>query len=242
MPERDRTSQQQTQDDDRQKAIEQILEENRRWLPPSPHAEKMAEAVAAGRCHIQHRGHGQAPLLVFFDGGAMQLPTVRWANTARGWRFTAESSEHSPDQTTHLDVCGTVDTIEQAIEGEPQLEGLDDLCEDIKHMLGRLARRQGEYDSFVSQVREALEWEVRSKPVEGGLQQLEQLREMLARSPQWVAEHREQVVETAEAVRDVAQYLEYCLTDYKKIALRLHELYEQVRGARKWDDAEAVDA
>lgn len=124
MPERDRTSQQQTQDDDRQKAIEQILEENRRWLPPSPHAEKMAEAVAAGRCHIQHRGHGQAPLLVFFDGGAMQLPTVRWANTARGWRFTAESSEHSPDQTTHLDVCGTVDTIEQAIEGEPQLEGL----------------------------------------------------------------------------------------------------------------------
>lgn len=236
------TQHQDKQQDEKQKAVAQILEDNRRWLPPSPHAEKMAEAVASGRCHIQHRGHGQAPLLVFFDGGVMQLPTVRWCDTTRGWRLIAESDEHTENQTTHLDVCGTVDAIEQAIEGEPQLEGLDELCEDIKHMLGRLVRRRQEYEQFVAQVGEALEWEVRKKPVEPGHENLEKLRAMLAESPDWVAEHREQVVETAEAVRDVAQYLEYCLTDHKKIALRLHELYEQVRGARKWDDEEALDA
>ncbi len=227
---------------DKEQIIEQVLEENRRWLPPAPHDRHMAEQVAIGRCHIEHRGHGEAPLLVFPDGGVMQLPTVRWQETTRGWRLIAETDEHSHHQTTHLDVCGTVDTIEEAIEGEPQLEGLDELMGDIEHMLGRLKRRRDAYEKYVADVREALEWEVRQKPVPPGFKKLEELRQMLAESAEWVAEHREEVVETAEAVRDVAQYLEYSLADYKKIALRLNELFVEIRGARKWDDEEAVDA
>ncbi len=222
--------------------IRQVLEENRRWLPPSPHDEKMAEQVAIGRCHIQHRGHGQAPMIVFPDGGAMQLPTVRWRETVRGWELIAESDEHSEHQTTHLDVCGTVDTIEEAIEGEPELEGLDVLMVDIEHMLGRLKRRQHAYEKYVAAVKEALEEVVRRKPVPPGFEKLNELREMLAKSPEWVAQHREEVVATAEIVRDVAQHLEYSLADFKKIALRLNELFVEIRGARKWDDEEALDA
>jgi len=227
---------------DKDELVRQVLEENRRWLPPSPHDQHMAEQVAIGRCHIQHRGHAQAPLLVFPDGGTMQLPTVRWRETLRGWRLIAESDEHSEYQTTHLDVCGTVDSIEKALEGEPELTGLDVLMVDIEHMLGRLERRRGAYEKYVAEVKVALEGVVRQKPVPPGYEKLNELREMLAKSPEWVAEHREEVVATAEIVRDVAQYLEYSLADYKKIALRLNELFVEIRGARKWDDEEAVDA
>ena len=50
-----------------------------RWLPPSPHREKLLEKIALGRAHIEETGHNQPPLVYFEDGGMMELPRVRWA-------------------------------------------------------------------------------------------------------------------------------------------------------------------
>ncbi|MFP3903385.1 MAG: hypothetical protein ACLFWB_03985 [Armatimonadota bacterium] len=214
------------------------LDVNPRWLPPQEHAEKILEWVEEGRCHIEHRGHKKAPILVFDDGGAMELPTVRWMETPRGWRLASIGDEHTEQQTSHYDVCGTVDIIEEAIEGEPDLEGLQDLLDDIEHMLRRMKSRRDEYEAFVSGVRKALESEVRRKEVEPAYGWLDELREMLDRPPQEVQEDREKIVEKAEAVREVAQFLEYSLTDFREIALQIHRLYEEVRGARNWSQEE----
>ncbi len=222
-------------------SLQQIAEQldvNPRWLPPEKHAERILEWVEKGRCHIEHRGHGNAPVLVFNDGGAMELPTVRWMETPRGWRLASVGDEHTEQQTSHYDVCGTVDVIEEAIEGEPDLEGLQDLLDDIEHMLRRMKSRRDEYEDYVSGVREALESEIRRKEVSPAYDWLDELRQMLNRPPQAVQEDREEIVEKAEAVRDVAQFLEYSLRDFKDIALEINRLYREVQGARNWSEEE----
>lgn len=218
--------------------IARELDVNPRWLPPQEHAEKILQWVEEGRCHIEHRGHRRAPVVVFNDGGAMELPTVRWMETSRGWRLASIGDEHTEEQTSHYDVCGTVDAIEEAIEGEPELEGLQSLLDDIEHMLRRMKSRRDEYEAFVSGVREALDRQVRRKEVSPAYGWLDELREMLDRSPGRVQAEREEIVEKAEAVRDVAQFLEYSLTDFKEIALQIHRLYEEVKGARNWSHDE----
>lgn len=225
----------------KQEEIAKKLDVNPRWLPPQDHAEKILQWVQEGRCHIQHQGHRKAPVLVFNDGGSMELPTVRWKDTPRGWRLVSVGSDHSDRQTTHYDVCGTVDHIEEAIEGEPELEGLQDLLDDIEHMLGRMKSRRDEYEDFVAKVREALEKDVRKKPVAPACDRLDELRQALAAGPDEVKKNREDITETAEAVRDVAQFLEYALRDYRDIALAIHRLYEEVRGGRNWSQEEGAD-
>ena len=53
---------------------EEILDVNRRWLPPPPHVDKVVEAVLNGSAHIEKRGHHEAPLVIFEDGGVIELP------------------------------------------------------------------------------------------------------------------------------------------------------------------------
>ena len=47
------------------------------WLPPSPHREAVLDVLSDGRAHLVERGHRVPPLLVFEDGGAMELPSAR---------------------------------------------------------------------------------------------------------------------------------------------------------------------
>ena len=63
------------------KKMEDILDVNRKWLPPSPHREEILKAVESGAAYIKERGHNIPPLLVFEDGGVIELPKVRYEKT-----------------------------------------------------------------------------------------------------------------------------------------------------------------
>lgn len=62
-----------------------------RWLPPSPHRERIVRYVQAGRAHLlpNDEGHGAEPaappLVQFEDGGVMPLPAVRWDDDVRNF-------------------------------------------------------------------------------------------------------------------------------------------------------------
>jgi hypothetical protein len=67
-------------------------EEWTRWLPPSPHRERIMRYLRAGRAHLLPSGQGatdaqweQPPLVQFEDGGVMPLPAVRWASDVRNF-------------------------------------------------------------------------------------------------------------------------------------------------------------
>ena len=231
--------------------IAEELGVHERWLPPVEHARKISGAIARGVCHIEHRGHRLAPLLVFDDGGAMELPSVRWKKTDRGDRLTSVSTEHSSDQTTHYDVCGTIDSIEAALErfvaeertvGEDEvyapieIDGatLDSYLTDIDHMISRMKRRRDEYEQFVAEAHDLLERGVRRKKVEPATHLIADLRSMLEEPSIAEDAKRREFVEKIERVRDIAQFLEYSLSDYKEIALDLLAHIDQIRGGRVW--------
>jgi len=208
---------------------------NHRWLPSGGrHARKIYEWVEEGRCRIEHRGHGHAPVLVFEDGGSMEIPSVRWADTANGRCLVSVSDIHTEDKTTHYDVCGTVDTIRSALEGEPNLNGLQDLLVDIEHMIRRMKNRRDEYEGLIANLKNVIERNVRCKEVPGAFAQLAELRKALSENIDVVKSNRDSILETAESVRDVAQYLEYSLQDYRDIVLELNRLCRDIQGARKW--------
>ncbi|HEY8743988.1 MAG TPA: hypothetical protein VIU62_12855 [Chloroflexota bacterium] len=63
-----------------------------RWLPPSPHRERIIHYLRAGRAHLlpsaERTADGlgeQPPLVQFEDGGVMPLPAVRWAAEVRNF-------------------------------------------------------------------------------------------------------------------------------------------------------------
>ena len=217
--------------------MKEILSEHRRWLPPSPHREKIAETIVDGTAHILARGHNQAPLLVFQDGGSMELPTVRWAETDRGRQLVSVAEESSPDQTRHRDVCGSVDEFKRLIKEDPQSPVLPRLLDDIGYMLSRMEKRRQEGRQFAAEVAQVAQAPVRG-PEQAELPQelLPRLRAYLGQDADKLAEDLDQICEWAEAIRDVAQNTEYALTDYKIMAIRINELFEQLRGGRNWDE------
>ena len=62
-----------------------------RWLPPSPHRERIARWLTVGRAHLLPPdgdggdGPERPPLVQFEDGGVMPLPLVRWSEAVRNF-------------------------------------------------------------------------------------------------------------------------------------------------------------
>lgn len=223
---------------------EQLAEKlgiNPRWLPADNHSRKIVEWIERGRCHIEHRGHGTAPLLVFEDGGSMEVPSVRWTKTARGWCLASVGTIHSRDATTHCDVCGTVDSLLEAIADEPRLDGLQELLRDVEHMITRMKNRRDEYEDFVKNAQEILERKIRRKGVSPACSQLKELKRVLSRDAEYVKSGRTSIVQTVESVRDIAQFLEYSLKDYRDITLEIQSLCRDVQGARDWKQEDGSD-
>jgi hypothetical protein len=221
-----------------------------RWMPTLEHAEKIREAVAFGMAYIEHRGHRMTPLLVFNDGGAMELPTIRWIETSRGGRLASVSDTHSSEQTTHYDVCGTSDTILEAVNRDGDLEPLLPFLDDIQAMIGRMHSRRAEYEQFVENVRSELDAPIRRKEVDSAYNWLDELRRKFrdgstVQNAVTTDEDRDpriaEIVDIVESVRDIAQYLEYSLADYRKIALRVSSHFNTVRGGRDWSLFEGSD-
>jgi hypothetical protein len=70
-----------------------------RWLPPSPHRERILRYLRSGRAHLlpdDGDGAGRAlpPLVQFEDGGVMPLPVVRWSEDVRNF-YPADAPPHA---------------------------------------------------------------------------------------------------------------------------------------------------
>jgi hypothetical protein len=65
-----------------------------RWLPHSPHRERIMRFIAAGRAHVRETDDpGVPPRVEFEDGGSMPLPDVRWSEDIRNFHL-ADSPPH----------------------------------------------------------------------------------------------------------------------------------------------------
>ncbi|HET6383399.1 MAG TPA: hypothetical protein VFJ58_08420 [Armatimonadota bacterium] len=214
------------------------LDPNDRWLPPSPHREKLLEIVAKGRGHIEEQGHGLPPLLVYEDGGTMELPLFRWID---GEAVAGGGSDPGHRTTHFLDVCGSIDELKRILTDDPGIASRDParlnrLLEDALYMIHRMDRRLEQYHDFCenveSQIRRmelciGVDWE----PAE---QSAAIIRQALTDRPAAIPKNLKKLFEEAEKIRNVASGLEEALYLLRDACIEIFTLYEEVRGARQW--------
>jgi len=222
---------------------EEILDVNRRWLPPSPHVEKVIEAVQAGSAHIQKRGHHEPPLIMFEDGGVMELPKVRYAETHRGMQLISSDKAGREGVTKHRDVCGCVDEIKgvlhddrQSIEADPHI--FDQLLDHALYMVSRMNKREEEYRKFAADVIALCTQIPRGPDPAMASNSAEEIKAILHNHPEDMGKYTDLLNQLAEDVRHVASNQEKCLGDYKRLAVRVNKLYREVKGARNWEKEE----
>ena len=136
---------------------EDILREWGGWLPPSPHRERIFDWIEHGTASIVRPEPDEPPLLLFEDGGSMELSKARIANTPR------ESFQHADPAwqrtrgkyraTQYSEVCNTVDELKRLFAEEPWRVEADPkyihaLIEDARYMVARMYLRQSEYERF----------------------------------------------------------------------------------------------
>ena len=226
-----------------EKKIEDILDVDRRWLPPSPHKEEILKAVDKGAAYIEERGHDVPPLLVFDDGGGViELPKVRFENTYRGMKLVTGGKVAQSDQTRHPDVCGSVDELKGLLKDQPELvtsepERLLQLLDDACYMISRMKKRFGAYQQFMSDVASVTGETIEGPGPERAYKAAEGIRDFLKR-PEEVKGNLEKLYELAEEMRDVAGKQEKCLSTHKDWAIEIGQLYENIRGSRVWKKEE----
>lgn len=219
---------------------EEVLNVNRKWLPPSPHVEKVIEFVRKGAAHIEKRGHHEPPLLVFEGGGVIELPKVRYESTYRGMELVSSDDASQEGMTKFRDVCGCVDHIKgvlkdspQSIQAEPHT--FDQLLDHALYMISRMDKRQEEYRQFAADV-VALCARIPSGPdPRMALNAAEEIKAVLHNHPEDVTKYADLLNQLAEDIRRVASKQEGCLKQYKKLATELSKLYQEVKGARNWE-------
>jgi len=213
--------------------------EANRWLPPSPHRERVLALIAAGRAHIEEQGHRKPPLLVHEDGGVLELPLVRIGSNG----VVAESK---PDVLTrltkHSDVCGCIDDIEAWLKEDPagperDPERLNVLLGDAVYMCRRMARRLDAYREWSEQVAAVVEqMQGIAGPDTGGIDDhAERLRQQAAAGAGTTAKGMEEMVAGAEVIRELANELERTLRRHRDAATELGALFQLVKGARNWE-------
>lgn len=222
------------------------------WLPPSPHREAVLDVLADGRAHIVERGHRVPPLLVFEDGGAMELPSARYELTRRGWCLVS-APEGGDGQasvgTRHYDVCGCIDEIEGRLAEADTVAQADPaqlhrLLDDACAMIARMQRRRRQYRAFAARLA-ALAAELSAElgdaqddDVAAAYEHAGRLAAALGETDRLDGATRERLGALAESVRDVATALEGALSAGKRAALALLAEYEAVRGGRAWQREE----
>lgn|GEM_PF-745319 len=226
---------------------EEILDVNRRWLPPQPHLDKVIEAIQKGSAHIEKRGHNEPPLLVFEDGGVIELPRARYENTHRGMQLVSAPDAVEAGKTTkHRDVCGCVDEIKGTVKDAPELVSkdphvFDQLLDDALYMITRMRHREDEYKKFVSDII-ALCTNLPSSPdPKMAFNAADEMRLILHEHPADVSKYTELLNCLAEDVRYVASMQERCLAEYKKRAVAIFKFYRAVKGGRNWEKEETSD-
>ena len=210
-----------------------------RWLPPSPHREAVLEFVRRGRAHIEERGHNVPPLLIFEDGGVMELPLARY----KDGNFSPSHGGASSRQTNYYDVCGSIDELRKLLEEKPETvqsdpERLFELIDDACYMLSRMQRRREKYKEFADGVKSASERlnQIVGPDTEVAYQKADEFRDVLRNESEEAAKKAPRLCELAEGVRDVANRMEKeALYAYRDLAIELGEIYAQIKGSRKWE-------
>ncbi|MGQ9608114.1 MAG: hypothetical protein ACUVWN_02325 [bacterium] len=205
-----------------------------RWFPPSPHKEAVLEFLSKGRAHIEERGHNIPPLLVFEDGGVMELPRVRYKNG----QFSPDESSPVSRQTNYNDVCGTIDEFKKILENQPEKsERLVELLDDVCYLLSRMQRRRENYKQAVDAVGSVYEG---LKAIEGpdvidAYQKADKLRELINITPSQIKDKLDELFILAEGIRDVANRMEEeVLYPYRDLFIELGKIYSQIKGSRSW--------
>lgn len=215
-----------------------MSEVENRWMPPSPHREAVLEFLKRGRAHIEERGHNVPPLLVFEDGGVMELPLARY----KDGNFSPAEEATSARQTSYYDVCGTIDELEKLLKEKPEMaesapSRIFELIDDACYMLSRMQRRREKYREFadaVASVSQRLS-QIAGPNTENAYQKADELRDILKNDRDKVTERLEELFEKAEGIRDVANRMEKeVLYAYRDLARELGQIYAQIRGSRKW--------
>ena len=212
-----------------------------RWLPPSPHKEEVLKFVRRGRAHIEERGHNIPPLLVFEDGGVMELPLARFKD---GNFSPAEGT--ATRQTTYYDVCGTIDELERLLKEDPEIaqtnhEHLLKLIDDACYMLSRMERRRGNYKDFAEAVKSLSKRlsQVTGPDTADAFEKADRLKEIIRNDPESISRELQSIFEMAEGIRAVANRMEKeVLYAYRDLAIELGKLYAEIKGSRKWDEGE----
>ena len=219
-----------------------MVDQDNRWLPPSPHKEAVLEQIRRGRCYVQERGHNTPPLLVFQDGGVLELPRARArGNKADFWQ--APGVEPSTRQTRYSDICGSIDELKQLLADEPELAEVDPdrllaLLDDSDYMLGRLAKRRETYRQFVAALVAALDRanDIAFPDHAAAALEAKELRHAVAQGTDAVRTRRDELHARAERFRDVANAAERVVRAYKELAIEIGKHYRAIKGARAWDD------
>ena len=223
------------------KSPEEILDVNRRWLPPSPHVDKVVEMVEKGAAHIEKRGHHEPPLIMFEDGGVIELPKARYEETYRGMQLVSVDEASQEGVTKFRDVCGCVDHIKgtlkdnsQSVEADPHL--FDQLLDHALYMVTRMYKREDEYRQFAIDVIALCAQIPRGPDPAMASNAAEEIKAILHNHPEDVTKYTELLNQLAEDVRHVASNQEKCLAEYKKLAVQVSKLYKEIKGARNWED------
>jgi len=219
-----------------------MIDESNRWLPDSPHKEAVLAMVRCGRAHVEPRGHGLAPLLVFTDGGVMELPRARVKADGKGF-WQDPTSGPGTRQTKHCDICGSLDELKALLQHEPELADQDPqrllgLLDDVDYMLSRLVARREEYEAFVAELESAAAAARALAPPDVPAAQVEsaELRRALGGGADAVRERLAELHERGERFRDVANASERVVAAHRDVAVQAGKAFLAVRGARDWDD------
>ncbi len=219
-----------------------MIEIENRWLPPSPHREEVLKFLERGRAHIEERGHNVPPLLVFEDGGVMELPLARY----KDGNFSPAEGDAATRQTNYYDVCGTVDELEKLLKEKPELAQADparlfELIDDACYMLSRMQRRREKYKEFAEAVKSVSKRlsQITGPRTEDAYEKADELRDFLKNSPEKVSGKLRELHSMAEGIRDVANRMEKeVLYAYRDLAIELGEIYARIKGSRKWGKGE----
>jgi hypothetical protein len=220
---------------------EEILDVNRKWLPPSPHVEKVVEMVRKGAAHIEKRGHHEPPLIMFEDGGVIELPKARYEETYRGMQLVSSDEAAESGVTKFRDVCGCVDYIKGILKDDPASvqadpHKFDQLLSHALYMVDRMYKREAEYKQFIADVISACALPPQGPSPAMASKAAEEIQTLIHNHPEDVVKYTDLLNQLAEDVRYVASKQEGCLKRHKELAMKIDGLYKTVRGARNWEE------